>query len=358
MENSTSIAQDRETLPEVVIAGDIAFRYTFGRSADCRLYNDTGQDYITFSQLPGGLVFALCDGVSQSFMGNLAARFLGDSLIEWLAGLPPGSEPEAVKESLLSSLTELAEKAGEEINNHPLPESIPALLRTVLEEKRALGSESTFVCGRIDLPNASNPAGSFIAAWMGDSRLRLWNPARESWQRSVGFLNANQRWSSRRGAVGGAPNILAAPLLDREGKGFNLAHLMVYSDGLTILDKVDVVLSNIELETLINQVTKSAQSDDVSLFEVWLGGLPEEVCGKESRTIKVPLGNDNHPAVEPEKTATDSEKTVEITPAGSEKTVEITPLDESGRTAVPEPAITTLEKKSGIWKFLKKGGNG
>jgi hypothetical protein len=345
MEKVQSIAQDQETPPEVVRAGDITYRYVYGRSADCRQYNDTGQDYITFNQVPGGLIFALCDGVSQSFMGDLAARILGDALIEWLIDLPLESEPETVKESLLNCLTELAEKSGQKINSHLLPDTIPALVRTVLEEKRALGSESTFVCGRIDLPSPSTPAGSFIAAWMGDSRLRLWNPAGESWQKANGTLTASQRWSSRRGAVGGSPNILVAPLLDREGKNYNLAHYLAYSDGLAVLDKVDDVLSNSELEAIISRVTQSAQSDDISLFEVWLGAVPEKIDARESEEIK-----------EPDEFVEQHPITDEETELANGKTVELPPGDEPARKAAAETPTSPLGKITGLLKFWKKDG--
>ena len=344
MDNFTSINQDQETPPRVITAGEIAFRYTYGRSADCRQYNDTGQDYICFSHLPGGLAFALCDGVSQSFMGDLAAKRLGNALVIWLSNLSTGIDPEIMKESLSRKLTELSGEIAGEINDHPLPESTPAMLRTVLEEKRSLGSESTFVCGRIDLPNSDNPEGSLIAAWMGDSRLRLWNQSRESWQKSIEKLNVNQRWSSRLGPVGGEPNILAAPLMDEDGDHYNLAHIMVYSDGLAALDKVDDILSNEELTDLVNRVTLSPQSDDISLFEIWLGGISPSVAEGDSSNIQELRDPIVNSAREDEVIQRDNEQTVKYSSLKN--------LDKDLEDTKPGAAVKNM---SG-WKFWKKGG--
>ena len=57
------------------------YRYAYNRSADSQAHHDKGQDYLTFHENGKRLVFALCDGVSQSFYGDLAAYLLGDALV-------------------------------------------------------------------------------------------------------------------------------------------------------------------------------------------------------------------------------------------------------------------------------------
>lgn len=270
------VPQDRETGVEVVQGPTFTCRYAYARSADTQKAGDVGQDYLTFRQDEATFVFALCDGVSQSFYGDLAARFLGDALLAWLSDrLPLTTDAATIRTALSAYLRDLTGPATEQVQRHPLPPDIPPMLRDVLEEKRALGSESTFVCGRIDLPGPRFPQGRIVLAWMGDSRLRLWGPEGERSADLGGEFKTEQRWSSRRGPVGGEPHVFVAPL-ERDGRR-TLVGLMAYSDGLAALDARDEVPSNRALQDMIASAGEAATSDDLSFLEVWLGPLPERI---------------------------------------------------------------------------------
>ena len=92
------------------------------------------------------MAFALCDGVSQSFFGNLAAQQLGDALIGWLSeAIILLYTAEEIVSNLTDYLENLTESATEIIKKQPLPSDIPEMFREVLEDKRTLGSQSTFV---------------------------------------------------------------------------------------------------------------------------------------------------------------------------------------------------------------------
>jgi len=200
------------------------YRYAYARSADSRTANDPGQDYLTLREDGRRLAFVLCDGVSQSFYGDLAAQFLGDALVEWLWNRNPPN-PEAFREELADFLDALVETATARVAAYSLPDSLPPMVRQVLEEKRALGSETTFVAGLLD-----TDAGVLLLAWMGDSRLRLWGKEGELTDRLGDTFHTQERWSTRRGRIGE----LHTTWMPLSG----LRYLMVYSDGLARLDRL------------------------------------------------------------------------------------------------------------------------
>lgn len=267
----------------LVQARPFSLRYAYARSFDTRAADDPGQDYLTFRYNDQAVLFALCDGVSQSFYGDLAALYLGDALLNWLGNsLGLTLDAPTLASSLTSLLHDLTGPATEVVERHSLPESIPAMLRDVLEEKRALGSESTFICGRIDLPGTEIPQGRVVLAWMGDSRLRLWRPDGELTKELGNTFKTEQRWSSRRGPVGGDPHFFVGPLTQ---EGHRIDRLVAYSDGLSSLDRHGPSLPNLALQDLIDQSGQAATSDDISFLEVWLAPVPVEV---EARSLPAP----------------------------------------------------------------------
>ena len=74
-----------QQLPLTTVIGErFSYRFAFDRSADSIKANEPGQDYIAIIAADDRIAFVLCDGVSQSFYGDLAARILGDQLVTWL----------------------------------------------------------------------------------------------------------------------------------------------------------------------------------------------------------------------------------------------------------------------------------
>jgi len=278
------VSQDRELPVQVVRGQALAYRFAYARSADSRAAGDAGQDYLAVREGARKFVFALCDGVSQSFYGDLAACYLGDALVAWLEEhLPATTAPETIRKALTAYLQDLTGPATEEVQHRPLPSSIPQMLREVLEEKRALGSESTFVCGCIDLPGAEFPAGRIVLAWMGDSRLRLWMGGDAHPISLGGVFETAQRWSSRRGLVGGTLNVYVTPL---QAAGKRVSRLMTYSDGLAAVDTWKEDPSNHAVQSVIARAGEAATSDDVSFLEVWLGPVPAHI---EAIPVPAPL---------------------------------------------------------------------
>jgi len=271
-QDELQLPQDRETPVQTVSRGAIVYRYGYARSAETRDAQQPGQDYVALRVNDQTLAFALCDGVGESFYGDLAARFLGNKLVDWLweeAHLQQGRD--SLRASLNQKLHEWTEPASELVQSQSIPLDIPTLQREALEKKRSLGSQSTFVCGRIDLAGETYAEGRAFFAWLGDSRLRIWGESGELTAELGETFDSGQRWVSSRGPLGGGPHVFLAPL--RQGKQA-LTALMAYSDGLAALDQAKESPSNRALQELIDGSGEAATSDDISFLEAWLGRRP------------------------------------------------------------------------------------
>jgi len=227
-----------------------------------------GQDYIASLAFDSVLIFAVCDGVSESFMGNLAAQYLGDALIKWLENnLKTETTVDEFRNALDYHLRTLIVDATEAVQQYVLPNDIPKVLYKVLEQKRRKGSQTTFVCGRIDLPSAEFPQGRVALSWMGDSRLRVWRED-GSPVMLVGDFETKQRWSTDRGPLNGRPNVYIS---DLQGENTAIQRVMAYTDGLPDLDEWDTSPPNTTVNRLIEDAGQKPQSDDIAFFEIWLG---------------------------------------------------------------------------------------
>src|SRR5262249_28181962 len=136
MEDSTTVqvAQDKETPLRMGERGLLTWRYAYARAAESSAAHQPGQDYLTFRRDHRTLVFALCDGVGQSFCGDIAARMVGDTLIEWLWRIHPAeTDARSLQDELHATLIALTQPASQRVHAHPLPPDFPALLREVLE---------------------------------------------------------------------------------------------------------------------------------------------------------------------------------------------------------------------------------
>ncbi|RLC70112.1 MAG: hypothetical protein DRI81_19545, partial [Chloroflexi bacterium] len=285
------VPQDRETGVQEIVAGSFRLRYLYARSSDCRQSDDPGQDYVALRQDGRRLAFALCDGVSQSFYGDLAARLLGDALVEWLWDrLPPGEfRREPIRQALHGYLTDLTDEATRQVRRIPIPADAPPLLRDALEQKRAIGSESTFVCGTVEMPGPNLPHGRVVLAWLGDAELQLWGKERDR----TGELGAEwieaRRWSTKVGPKGGTIGVFVGRLED-------VRRVLAYSDGIASLrERLGRGIDDSELAREVERLGEMPTSDDVSFLEIEV--LPEPVAATVAVTVPAAV-----PLVEPSPT--------------------------------------------------------
>ncbi len=255
---ATSVPQEQETLVTLVQRQAFRYRYAYARSADSRAAEDNGQDFLTIRENANRLAFALCDGVGQSFMGDLGARILGQAMVDWFWAIPSGNiTADNVQADVKALLHTLTTPASEQIQALVLPETLPDMVREVLEKKRSLGSESMFAAGVIDMP-----ASQLTCAWMGDMRIRLWGKHQERTAELGNHFDTAERWSSRRGTVGDV-HAFVTPLA-------TIDRFVVYSDGLAQLDTgMSDSPDNASLDATIEQAGMMPASDDISFFELW-----------------------------------------------------------------------------------------
>lgn len=253
--------QEKETPICKIEKQPFVCRYTYRRARETQLENDIGQDYFSLAIEEDSIIFAVCDGVSLSFCGDVAARFLGDRLLDWLQELPEEREQENIQNSLSSYLKHLTEEGTQVVDSHPLPASVEGLLRDVLEEKRQHGSEAMYMCGRIDV---RGDEVRVVLAYQGDSRIRMFGSEGEQTNLLGDTFHTAERWSSKQGCVGGSPAVFVQQW---NGSG-KINRIVVYSDGLALLDRSASMPSEEELEHFIQQSQQAPTSDDLCLLDI------------------------------------------------------------------------------------------
>jgi hypothetical protein len=253
------LTQAAETATTVVQRARFAYRYAYARSADTRIAEDVGQDYLIVRDNDSRIAFAVCDGVSQSFQGDLAANILGNALVEWLwQEAKPTSDSSKLQERLTHMLRALSEPATEAVYAAVLPTDLPEMLHEVLEQKRAGGSESTFVAGLLD-----TDFDWIVLVWMGDSRIRLWDSRGQITTVLGDTFLTRERWSTKHGPVGKV-HIYTTKLVE-------ISRLALYSDGLAVLDnQLEQPLEHTQIDDLIAMAGDLPSSDDIAFLELTL----------------------------------------------------------------------------------------
>jgi hypothetical protein len=255
---SIAVRQDvTQRVSRSSIGGGVV-RYLFDPSHDSKASAEPGQDFLALHHTSGKTVFAVCDGVGASFLGHLAAQFLGVQLVEWLWKSPAFESDAEFQYQLARFLNGLVSPARQSVERYRLSASLPPLVRTVLEEKRAYGSEAMFVCGQLQWPSA-HEAGSLALACLGDAEIQVLERSHRST-----LLTGRQedRWSTHRGARGTVKTI-TRPARD-------LVRLIAYSDGLRTLAADLPRLADDALDREMVRLGSNPLSDDLSLIDLAL----------------------------------------------------------------------------------------
>ncbi|MBO9310373.1 MAG: hypothetical protein J7551_11395 [Chloroflexi bacterium] len=263
MPHIVTLNQETDTPARREYIGSVALTYLYDRSRDSQQAGGRGQDFIAFCGNERRLAFAICDGVSQSFHGDLAARFLGEKLVGWLAELPFPDDAETFRAALSAQLAAWQLEAEALIAAQPIRPDLPPLLRDALMRKRENGSESMFLAALID-----HTAGALAACWMGDLRLRLFDDKGEELPLPEARWETRQRWSSRFGAKNGAPQVLLMAL-------HGVARLTAHSDGFGSRSDMLKRFTLESLDALADELLSLPTSDDLSLLDVVLNSAPE-----------------------------------------------------------------------------------
>src|SRR5690349_14118824 len=108
------LPQLSETAPQLHERPRFSYRFLYYRSAEGQEHTEAGQDYLAIREHGHRLAFALCDGVGQSFYGDVAARHLGDALLDWLWQLPISHDGDRIGAEMAAFLASLTPSASEE----------------------------------------------------------------------------------------------------------------------------------------------------------------------------------------------------------------------------------------------------
>jgi len=255
------VPQTTETPVTFVSAPGAYVRFAYSRSSDSMANHIEGQDYLCFQHNDQRLVFVVADGVGSSFCGNLAARIVGDGLLEWLWALDilyvGGAD--ALGEAAVSFLNRLQKQAQHEVEAYEIPGQMSPLIRQALEGQRAYGSEAIFAAARIDYPNPSVPQGLISVFWMGDTQIHVLGEQGEAFALGGVWENSN-RWSTARGVRGK----LCAWMRELSGVG----RVTAFSDGLSAHAAGLLSYSDDKLNREIVLGARLPTSDDVAFIDV------------------------------------------------------------------------------------------
>lgn len=267
----TVISATTETPTTSVLRSSYDYRYAYARSLDSRNEGDNGQDYLVILESETRLAFSLCDGVSQSFYGDIAARLLGEAIVEHLFYLGLDRTPADITQDINDLMQSLVVPASKIIQEYKIPDNLPAMLQKALDTKRTLGSESTLVGGV-----ANFESGKVVFAWLGDSNLRVWGPTGELSDTLGDTFLTEERWSSRKGPVG--------KIHVFSGSTKTISRIAAYSDGLNRINERLRFDSPQNAE--IDEEIDKAGDDDISFFEMIIKNqLPSEKTG-----VGTPIG--------------------------------------------------------------------
>ena len=198
--------QAHDTQLSTYSRGPFTIRYAYVRDSGSQVSGGRGQDYMIIRAEPQRLAFAVCDGVGQSFFGDLAAQLVGERLAQWLWALP--SDPTGLptpRQSLAKSLHEYLDQQidlgtrlvmGKTLSGYPL-------IREVQEQNRAeSGTQSNFVCGLLEAASTRLPHGRVLLFWLGDAMLHTWRQGVDASEQLGATWSSEEAWSSKEGVVG------------------------------------------------------------------------------------------------------------------------------------------------------------
>ncbi len=253
------LPQDVETPLTTLSTPSGTALYLYARSGDSVAARTIGQDYVAFRYGPHDLTFAVCDGVGQSFMGDLAARLLGDGLNAWLWQIERPADAPAFSQEVANALNELTTVGAERVAAFKLPGNLPPMLVQALEGQRKYGSESMFVAGRIAL-GGGDP---WVAlCWLGDSPVAAIDI--DGKLVDLGPKgHTSERWNAATGVKGEVHTWVSS--------AEHVARVAGYTDGLG----VEHVPTDADIARLMELWAETPPGDDASLFDVRLAPSPE-----------------------------------------------------------------------------------
>jgi hypothetical protein len=179
-------------------------------------------------------------------------------------------ETSALASQLDTQLNRWTDAAQEQLQQLVIPQSTPELVREVLEELRdTYGSETVFLCGRIDLDtspissSADDPdraySAQLLVCWMGNVTAQVL-PVMDQYVTLGGDDDRVARWSTLRGSRG--------PVTIWQRHLATIERLIVYTDGLNAIAPLLHNLDDKAWQAQTRQLHLLPDSDDMTALEL------------------------------------------------------------------------------------------
>src|SRR3954469_17674348 len=107
-------------------AGAGVVRFLLDSSSESAMRSEPSQDFLVVEHAPTRLCFAVADGVGASFLGDLAARFLAQNVVDWLFALDEMPDEVPLASGLMELMYALTPAADEMVEAYPLPPDLSA----------------------------------------------------------------------------------------------------------------------------------------------------------------------------------------------------------------------------------------
>lgn len=243
------LSQDKELAPRSELAGVYELIYAFSRSAERQKREYPGADYLSFSYNGSQLFFSICDGVSGGFAGYVAAKFIGDQLVEWSKYQNVAFENVTALEKRLSEVLQDWIKDGTElVNSTPLLLNGDETDRDFMERRRKKGSQTMFLLGVLDVEKNQ----AFITG-LGDIRMLVKYNNKSEPDFVIG--QTKNRWSTLEGQIGN--------LWSKSYKLSEINCFTMYTDGFEQFSSNPI---SVQAKSELGSI--ALPKDDVTVFSV------------------------------------------------------------------------------------------
>lgn len=267
--------QSREIQLTKFERGSFIFRFASYRKSEDAQLNLRSEDYIVSDISAERALFCLSDGVGSSFYGDIGSQILGEIIIHWLQGLKKTDVLSANKSFDRAWLNNLTEKLKQELNTRvnlatSFVEQKDIIsgkdVQTHLAEKSQRdeeGTQANFVGGILFPQSVDLPDGLVLLFWLGNARVRLFDPEKEITSLTGWGKDPNQLkevWSSKEGSIG--------QIHSYSSELSKISAIIAYSDGLEYVEnQIIPEMTDDYFSSLVNQA-QSIKDDDISFIEI------------------------------------------------------------------------------------------
>ncbi len=263
--------QTSDTFTRTMLSDSVSARLLSVRCQEAQTQSLLNQDFaqVLYQQENSSLCFCVCDGVGSSYKGDFAAYYLATHLIAWLQTLTELLlDPDVLATVLRDQLNAWTDEAQLQLKQQAIPADTPVLVREVLEELRdTYGSETVFLCGRLDYANwsthlqQSRPIQALFC-WMGNVTARLSIVADQSIMLGDQDDKAG-RWSTVRGSRG--------PINSWSVGLTTIDRLIVHTDGLNAIEQSLGDLDDTGWQSHVRQLLQHPSNDDMTALDLqWI----------------------------------------------------------------------------------------